>query len=140
MAEQRFYRLARTHLTNRLVNSMSKYECIKLETRGNTKIVKFVDERVMDPERIELLGKELLSLGIEEENTRVVLDFSHVRFFSSAAINKLIVMEKRLRARGGKVGLCQMNNAVRDLFGFTQLDIIFRIHESEQDAIDALQE
>ncbi len=119
---------------------MSQYECIKLENRDNTKIVKFVDARVMDPERIELLGQELLSLGIDEENARVVLDFSDVRFFSSAAINKLIVMEKRLRARGGKVGLCQMNNTVRDLFGFTQLDIIFRIHESEQEAIDAMNE
>ena len=119
---------------------MSQSECIKLENRDDTKIVKFVDERVMDPERIELLGKELLSLGHDEENTKVVLDFSHVRFFSSAAINKLIVMEKRLRARGGKIGLCQMNETVRDLFGFTQLDIIFRIHESEQDAINAMNE
>lgn len=118
---------------------MSNYQCIELEQRHDgTGVVSFCDDRIMDPERIEVLGKELLSLGGDPERPQLILDFSQVRFLSSAAINKLIVMEKRMRARGGKLRLCRMKPAVRDLFGFTHLDSLFAIDEDLEDSIKAL--
>ncbi len=119
---------------------MSDFKCIQLAKKDDAHVVRFLDERVMDAERIELLGRELFSLGQDEPNPRLVLDFSDVRFFSSAAINKLIVMEKRLRARGGRLGLCRLSPTVRDLFGFTHLDELFGIHETEEQALAALKD
>jgi anti-sigma B factor antagonist len=125
--------------THEQTPGMSRYQCIELEQREDgTGVVSFRDDRIMDPERIEVLGKELLSLGSEHEHPQLVLDFSQVRFLSSAAINKLIVMEKRLRARGGRLRLCSMKPAVRDLFGFTHLDSLFAIDDDIKESIKAI--
>lgn len=118
---------------------MSEFQCIHVDSQDGAQVVRFRDDRIMDPERIEILGKELFSLaGADGATQRVVIDFAHVRFLSSAAINKLIVMEKRLRAKGGRVRLCRMRPSIRELFGFTHLDSLFPIDEDIADSVAAL--
>ncbi len=117
---------------------MSKFECIELDSVEEVAVVKFTDEKVMDPARIEQLGKELLRLTDSDENEKVVINFSNIKFFSSAAINKLIVMEKRMRAKGGQVMLSNLRPEVRDLFNLTSLDDLFQIEDEQQEAIKSL--
>ena len=101
-------------------------------------VVKFRDKKVMDPSRIEQMGKELLELIDGDENERLLINFDNVSFFSSAAINKLIVLEKQLRAKGGKLRLCNLRPEVRDLFSYTSLDQMFEIDQEQVQSIEAL--
>lgn len=120
---------------------MSEFECIELEDVKDVSVVKFRDEKVMDPSRIEKLGKELLALVSEEEDSsNVLINFENVNFFSSAAINKLIVLEKRLRATGGQIRLSNLRPEVRDLFSYTNLDSMFEIKDEQAEAIDSFEE
>ena len=80
---------------------MADFECIELDSVEDVSVVKFKDQKVMDPSRIETMGKELLSLVDADEPENVLINFDNVSFFSSAAINKLIVLEKRIRAQSG---------------------------------------
>lgn len=121
---------------------MEQYECIDLETLGGdhpdaglVSVVKFKDKKVMDPERIERLGLELMSLADGDDGENMLINFENVKFFSSAAINKLIVLEKRMRARGGKIRLSNLRPEVRDLFSYTHLDSIFKIDEHQSDSL-----
>jgi anti-anti-sigma factor len=91
----------------------------------------------MDPARIEQLGNELREICESEAKPRILLNFAEVKFFSSAAINKLIVIEKRVRAKGGMLRLSDLRPEVRDLFGFTHLDTLFKIHNQQSEALDA---
>lgn len=117
---------------------MSQFECIELNNVDEVAVVQFTDEKVMDPARIEQLGKELMQLTETDDNDKVVINFSNVKFFSSAAINKLIVLEKRMRARGGQIMLSNLRPEVRDLFNLTNLDDLFRIEDEQTDAIKTL--
>lgn len=117
---------------------MSHFECIELNSVEEVAVVKFTDEKVMDPARIEQLGKELMQVTDSDKNERVLINFANVKFFSSAAINKLIVLEKRMRARGGQVMLSNLRPEVRDLFNLTNLDDLFRIEDEQSDAIKSL--
>lgn len=117
---------------------MSQFECINLDNVEEVAVVRFTDDKVMDPARIEQLGKELLRLTDAKENENVVINFSNVKFFSSAAINKLIVMEKRMRSKGGRVMLSNLRPEVRDLFNLTNLDDLFQIEEEQNAAIQSL--
>ncbi len=119
---------------------MSQFECIELDNVSEVAVVKFTDEKVMDPARIEQMGKELMQLTDPEQQDKVVINFSNVKFFSSAAINKLIVLEKRMRARGGQVRLSNLRPEVRDLFNLTNLDSLFQIEDEQSDAIESLEE
>lgn len=117
---------------------MSQFECIQLDSVEEVAVVKFTDEKVMDPARIEQLGKELMQLTDAEQSEKVLINFDNVKFFSSAAINKLIVLEKRMRARGGQVMLSNLRPEVRDLFNLTNLDDLFQIEDEQLDAIKSL--
>jgi len=113
-------------------------ECLELDTVEEVAVVKFRDKKVMDPSRIEQMGKELLALLEAEDSERMLINFDNVSFFSSAAINKLIVLEKQVRAKGGKLRLCNLRPEVRDLFSYTSLDQMFQIDQEQVESIEAL--
>lgn len=115
-------------------------ECLELENVESVSVIKFRDKKVMDPSRIEQMGKELLELIGDGENDQMLINFDNVSFFSSAAINKLIVLEKQVRAKGGKLRLCNLRPEVRDLFSYTSLDKMFEIDLEQVDSIEAFQE
>ncbi len=114
---------------------MENYECIDLQNVERVSVVKFKDNRVMDPARIEKLGQELMALVDDVDNDNLLINFENVKFFSSAAINKLIVLEKRVRANGGKIRLSNLRPEVRDLFSYTHLDSIFKIDEAQAESL-----
>lgn len=121
--------------------TMEDFECIELESVEEISVVKFKDQKVMDPSRIETLGKELLSLvDSDDDAENVLINFENVSFFSSAAINKLIVLEKRIRARGGAIRLSNLRPEVRDLFSYTNLDSMFEIRDEQSQALESFKE
>lgn len=117
---------------------MPDFECIELDSVDDVSVVKFKDQKVTDPARIETLGQELLSLVQDDESEKVVINFENVNFFSSGAINKLVVLERRIRARGGQIRLSNLRPEVRDLFSLTNLDSMFDIKDGQREAIESL--
>ena len=125
---------------------MTDLQCIEIDSVNDVSVVKLKDEKVMAPAQIETLGEELLSL-VEttptkdgaSTGTNVLINFENVRFFSSGAINKLIVLEKRVRAGGGKIRLSNMQPEVRDLFSYTNLDQMFDILSNQTEAIESFE-
>lgn len=115
-----------------------KLECLECDQIDSVSVVKFKDKKVMDPSRIEMMGKELIQLCTVEDSQNVLINFENVSFFSSAAINKLIVLEKQVRARGGRICLSNLRPEVRDLFSYTSLDQLFDIRAEQDEAIVAL--
>lgn len=125
---------------------MIDLQCIEIDSVNDVSVVKLKDEKVMAPAQIETLGAELLSLVETNPNedggstgTNVLINFENVHFFSSGAINKLIVLEKRVRAGGGKIRLSNMQPEVRDLFSYTNLDQMFEILSNQTEAIESFE-
>ena len=125
---------------------MTDLQCIEIDSINDVSVVKLKDEKVMAPAQVETLGAELLSL-VESNPTEdggstganVLINFENVRFFSSGAINKLIVLEKRVRAGGGQIRLSNMQPEVRDLFSYTNLDQMFEILSNQTEAIESFE-
>ena len=118
---------------------MSDFDCIQLDDHAKASVIRFTDEKVMEPSRIEQLGQELLSLAENKSPRNLVINFDNVSFFSSQAINKLIVLERRMKSLGGQILLSNMRPEVRDLFSYTNLDSVFEIHEEQDDAIQSIE-
>lgn len=119
---------------------MDEFQCIELNNVNDVFVVKFKDQKVMDPARIETMGKELMSLVKESDSEKMLINFDNVSFFSSAAINKLIVLEKRVRAQGGQIRLSNLRPEVRDLFSYTNLDSMFEIKSEQKEALASFKE
>jgi anti-anti-sigma factor len=55
----------------------------------------------------------------------LVLDFGRLDYLASAGIRVLIAAQKKLKASGGTLVLCNVNESVKEVFQVTGLDDIF---------------
>ena len=116
---------------------MQTFDCIELTNVDGVSVVKLIDEKIMDTDKVQTLNQELMSLADEPENKKILINLENVRFLSSAAISKLLVINKRLHGSGGVVKICNVRPEVREVFNITQLDQIFDIKDDHQEAIDS---
>lgn len=112
----------------------------RLETNESAAItvVRFKDQKIIDPEAIQELGQELFDLIDKEDRRKVVLNFSRVEFLSSAALGKLITFEKKAKRAGAELILTDISPEIFPVFAITNLDKLFQIKDREADALAVL--
>ncbi len=66
---------------------------------------------------------------------KLVIDMSNVKSCDSSGLSALLVAERMVRELKGEVHLVVPNEDVRNLFRITQLDKVFKIHASAEDAV-----
>lgn len=118
---------------------MMDYQCIELSSKDDVSVVRLLDDKVIDADRIATLGEELMSLA-GNEGGRVLINMDNVRFLSSSAINKLIVLERRISSNGGNLKLSNLSPEVQEVFNITQLHSVFDIRPDEEEALTAFQD
>ena len=89
---------------------------------GRTDLV--VDESDVDAGAAMQLGMELFR---DEAVRHLGLDFSRFDFLSSAALVKLITLDKKAKANGGSLKLRNVRPEVLEIFQITRLDRLFQI-------------
>ena len=106
------------------------------QTGNNVTVVTFNDSKIIDEAEIQEFGQELYDLVEREGKKKIVLNFGHVEFLSSAALGKLINLKKKVGAVKGKLKLCCIHPDLLEVFRITRLDQVFEIFEEEQEALD----
>ncbi len=114
---------------------MSEHRRLSVSEVGDVTIVRFVDRKILDAIAIEEWGDELVALVDVDNRKRLLLNFADVTFMSSAALNKLIVLEKRVKKQGGRLKLCNLRRELREIFDITRLSTIFEILDTDSEAI-----
>jgi anti-sigma B factor antagonist len=112
----------------------------RLETNESAAItvVRFKDQKIIDPEAIQELGQELFDLIDKEDRRKIVLSFARVEFLSSAALGKLITFEKKAKRAGAELILTDISPEIFPVFQITNLDKLFQIKDREADALAVL--
>jgi anti-sigma B factor antagonist len=114
---------------------MAGFERLVVVDLDRCTVVRFVDKKIIDASEIEQLGTELVSLVEEQQKTQLLLNFEGVEFLSSAALNKLLTLHKRVKQAGGKMRICDLHPQIREVFSLTRLDRMFDIDKSEEVAL-----
>jgi len=104
-------------------------------TAGDVAMVKVLDRKIIDAANIQELGDELFGLVEKESRKNIILNFSQVEFLSSAALNKLIILDKKVKAHTGKMRLCNLKPEIYEVFAITRLNQLFDIKNTEQEAL-----
>lgn len=102
-------------------------------------VVSFLDRKILDAANIQELGDELYSLVDKDGHKKLVLDFGNVDFLSSAALNKLIVLDKKSKAKVAAVKLCNLKPEIQEVFVITRLNQLFDIRDTVDIALKAFQ-
>ena len=116
---------------------MAEYHQINTSEIGDVTVVKFVNSKIIDEEQIQQFGEELLSLVTAENKHALLLNFEGIEFLSSAALGKLIKLDKTLKTAGGKLKLSCIRPELHEVFAITKLDQMFDIKDTESDALAA---
>ena len=114
---------------------MAVYQRLEISEGGDATVVRFRDRRIVNFFEIEQVGLELYRLVEERKDKRLVLDFSAVDYLSSGLIGKLIFLNAKVHAHGGKVKLCSIASEILEVFQTCKLDRIFSIHNDAADAL-----
>ena len=93
---------------------------------GGARVV--VCETHLDAVRAQALGEYLLDLAGRMPGGRLEVDLSGVRDLCSSGLGKLVALDRRLRAAGGRLTFREVNAAVYEVFEITHLTGVLEIH------------
>ena len=110
---------------------------LEVEDIGDVTVVNFVDRKILDEQNIQIIGEQLFSLVEEVGRRKILLNFGNVEYLSSAALGKLITLNKKLQAAQGKLILCNIDAQIYEVFEITKLDKFFKIVKDEQAGLQA---
>jgi anti-sigma B factor antagonist len=116
---------------------MAAHRRIDVSKVGEVTVVKFVDKKILDEASIQELGVELFSLVEHDNRKSVLLNFSNVEFLSSAALGKLITLDRKVKAAKGRLKMSNIRPEIFEVFQITKLNKVFDIRTDEVEAISA---
>ncbi len=80
---------------------------------------------------------EKMAEFIESGNMFILLNLSEVEFIDSSGLGAIVSSLKRMRGRGD-LFICGLKETIITMFHLTRMDRVFRIFESEQEALHTL--
>ena len=116
---------------------MTAYRRLDVNEVGDVTVVRFRDHKIIEDVNIQELGQEMFRLVETDGRHRLLLDFSSVDFLSSAALGKLITLDKKMKAHGGVLKLSNIRSEIYEVFAITKLNRLFDIRKDEADALAA---
>ncbi|MBD1839892.1 STAS domain-containing protein [Coleofasciculus sp. FACHB-64] len=75
---------------------------------------------------------------VENGGNMVLIDFKDVTFMDSSGLGALVLALKTVRAAGGKLFICSINEQVRMLFELTSMDRVFEIFPNREEFNNAI--
>src|SRR5467141_1058261 len=118
-------------------SSQPRRRRLEVEDIGDVTVVNFTDKKILDEQNIQVIGEQLFSLVDEAGRRKLLLNFGNVEYLSSAALGKLITLNKKLQAAGGRLILCNIDPQIYEVFEITKLDRFFNIQKDEQGGLQA---
>ena len=116
---------------------MSEYRRLEVNEVGDVTVIRFRDRKIIDDINIQELGQELFRLIEQEDRRKLLLNFSSVDFLSSAALGKLITLDKKVKAHQGVMKMSNIRPEIYEVFAITKLNRLFDIQNDEADALAA---
>ena len=109
---------------------------IERETKGAVTILRTKQTEIIEPEDVQCLQDELRE-WVEDQTGefKVLLNLEETIYLNSSALGALMVLEVKVRRRGGEIGVCGLRESIADAFRITKLDHLFEVFESEEEAL-----
>jgi anti-sigma B factor antagonist len=116
---------------------MAEHRRIAVSKVGDVTVVRFLDKKILDEAGILELGAELFGLVERDNRKSLLLDFTGVEFLSSAALGKLITLDRKVKSNKGRMKMSSIRPEILDVFQITKLNKVFDIRKDEAEAISA---
>lgn len=113
---------------------------IKTEITEGCLLVHCLDNNLDNEDLIELWANKIQQAIDGTPNKDVIIDFCQVQLMTSSGIRNLVMFHYKLEEQGQKLGLCCLNEDLREVFKMTCLDSLFIIGETPREVIAAFED
>ena len=111
---------------------------ISVQYTENATVITFTSEKILEEKDIQSIQESIMSVIEQAERISLILDFSNVKFLSSAVLGLLIRVSKKIYERDGRLSLCSINPKIYEIFKITRLTKIFDIYPDIESATEGL--
>jgi anti-sigma B factor antagonist len=115
------------------------YQRLRVLEQDGIHVVHFNERQLIDLLTIEGVGQEMYRLSSDPQCMGLLVNFAGVEGLSTSMLGKLIMVNKRMMARGGKLVLCEIKPQLREVFTLASLDRILTIRDTETAALSVLE-
>ncbi|MCD6406133.1 MAG: STAS domain-containing protein [Planctomycetes bacterium] len=114
---------------------MTDQERLLVEPVNEVTVITFRDKKILDEAVIQEVGDALFDLVDKQYKTKLLLNFENVEYLSSAALGKLITLNKRVKEENGELKLCNIISEIYEVFRITKLNRLFEIYDDMEQAL-----
>ena len=111
---------------------------VEITSEENAVVVAFKSASISNVEDIAAASRQIKEFIEEKKPKEVVVDFEHVKFFSSAVLGLLLDIRAKLKIYDAEVVISSINPQLYRVFKITHLDRIFKFFPDKENAIRAV--
>ncbi len=111
---------------------MSKFES-RVRKHNSLQIIDLIGE--LDAHTSLILEKELLDL-INQGQTKIILNFSELKYISSAGLGVFMGCIDDIRSKNGDLKFSNLSDKIFEVFDLLGFPHLFEIYNHEQEAMD----
>jgi anti-anti-sigma factor len=111
---------------------MVAYSHIKRLGGGPVLTVRLPDHGQLLQEEVDDLAAEWNVMADRPDCRMIVVDCSQVVVLRSQMLAKLILLQRRMKRKKGKLVLCRMRAEARQVLSWTKLDRLFEVTDDEE--------
>ncbi|MBW4650680.1 MAG: STAS domain-containing protein [Kastovskya adunca ATA6-11-RM4] len=101
-------------------------------------VVKIVEPSgILDGTKAGPFRQEISDL-IDANADIILIDFQKITFMDSSGLGALVLTLKTVRAAGGKLFICSVNDQIKMLFELTSMDRVFEIFSNREEFNNAI--
>jgi anti-sigma B factor antagonist len=113
---------------------------IQVSEANGVLVIRFTDRQLFDERTVREVADQILAAVPNDGSPiRLVLDFTDINLVSSTLLSKLILLQRRVVASGGKLRLCELPPVIQQVFRTANLDRLFTIDRDQRTALDTFQ-
>lgn len=113
---------------------------VEITTQDNVTIVRFSSSFISAVQDLDDISKKITDFISANYPQKIVVDFHHVKFFSSSILGLLVYVRRKLQDYGGQIVISGINPQLHRVFKITNLDKIFNFYPDKETAAKAIRE
>jgi anti-sigma B factor antagonist len=111
----------------------SSAHLLQVTEDGDATIVRFLQPKLFNDERMEDIIRELRDLADKSGQRELRLDLGSVKYLQSSALGKLLALHRKMISAGGRMVLCNVHPAVSRVLEITRLDQLLTVEKAPAD-------
>ncbi len=110
------------------------------EVHDDVVVVQVAPEKLSEEQNLEEFGVQLFAYVDQYECGKLALDCASVKYASSSAIGKLITLHRKLKRTEGRLVICCLQDAFREILQAARLYTYFETTETTEAAVELLKQ